>query len=101
MMQTVLAKIANISSNHANPIWAAGQMKEGVKENMKLVNRRTQTMLLQELVRKKIPLKDVSSVEAKQRWNGRGKKDSQMIEFLMRRKLRSVLHEERKQRRRK
>ena len=100
MIQTVLAKIENISSNHANPTWAAGQMQEVIKENMKLVNRRTQTMLLKELIRKKIPLKDVSSVELKQRWNGRGRKDSMMIEFLMRRKLRSALNEERKQRRR-
>ena len=99
MMQTVLAKINNISTNHANPQRAAGRMKESMKESVKLVSRRTQTMLLKELLRRKIPLKDVSNIEAKQRWNGRAKKDLQLIEFLMRRKLRSALQEERRQRR--
>ena len=46
MMQTVRAKITTISTNHANPLWAEGQMSEVLKENMKLVNRVTQTMLL-------------------------------------------------------
>ena len=66
-------------------------MQEVMKESVKLVNRTTQTLLLKELVRRKIPLKDVSSIEMKQRWNGRGKKDVQMIDFLMRRKLRSAV----------
>ena len=57
MEPTVLAKINIISINHANPIWAAGQMQEVIKENVKLVNRTTQTILLNELVKKKIPLK--------------------------------------------
>ena len=52
MEQTVQAKIISISTNHANPRWAAGQMKEVLKENVKLVNRRTQTMLLKDLVKK-------------------------------------------------
>ena len=81
-------------------MWAAGRMQEVMKESVKLVNRTTQTLLLKELVRRKIPLKDVSSIEMKQRWNGRGKKDVQMIDFLMRRKLRSAVQEEKKQRRR-
>ena len=94
MEPTVLAKINIISTNHANPQWAAGQMQEVIRENVKLVNRTTQTILLKELVKKKIPLKDVSSIEEKQRWNGRGKMDLKLIEFLMRKKLRSSRHEE-------
>ena len=85
-MQTVRAKITNISTNHANPQWAEGQMTEVLKENMKLVNRVTQTMLLKELTKKRIPLKDVKSIEVKQRWNGRGKKDRTLIDFLMKKK---------------
>ena len=99
MMLTVRAKIDAISTNHANPTRAAGQMLEVIKENVKLVNRTTQTKLLRELLKRRIPLKDVSSIEMKQRWNGRGKKDLQMIQFLMGRKLRSALREERIQRR--
>ena len=52
MMLTVQAKIENISQNHANPKWAAGQMMEVIKENVKLVNRTTQISLLKELVKK-------------------------------------------------
>ena len=99
MMQTVQAKITNISTNHANPQWAEGQMTEVLKENMKLVNRVTQTMLLKELTRKKIPLKDVKSIEVKQRWNGRGKKDRALIAFLMKKKRRSAIQEEKIKRR--
>ena len=99
MEQTVLAKITNISTNHANPRWAEGQMKEVIKENVKLANRTTQAMLLRELVRRRIPTKDVISIEARQRWNGRGRQDVKMIEFLMKRKLRSAAIELRKQRR--
>ena len=94
MDPTVQAKIDRISQNHANPNWAAGRMLEVIKENVKLVNRTTQTMLLRELVRKKIPLKDVTSIEIRQRWNGRGKKDLRLIEFLMSKKLRSAQAEE-------
>ena len=68
-------------------------MKEVIKENVKLVNRSTQTMLLRELVRKKIPLKDVMSIEAKLRWNGRGPMDLELMQFLMKRKLKSALIE--------
>ena len=99
MMLTVLARCDAISTNHANPQWAAGQMKEVIKENVKLVNRSTQTMLLRELVRKKIPLKDVMSIEAKLRWNGRGPMDLELMQFLMKRKLKSALIKERRQRR--
>ena len=95
MMLTVLARCDIISTNHANPAW-----EEVIKENVKLVNRTTQTMLLRELVRKKIPLKDVISIEAKLRWNGRGKKAVELMQFLMKRKLKSALTEERRQRRR-
>ena len=73
-------------------------MKEVIEENVKLVNRRTQTMLLEDLVRRKIPLKDVISIEEHQRWQGRGRKDVQLIDFLMRKKLRSAILEEKKQR---
>ena len=99
MEQTVLAKITNISTNHANPRWAEGQMKEVIKGNVKLANRTTQAMLLRELVRRRIPTKDVISIEARQRWNGRGRQDVKMIEFLMKRKLKSAAIELRKQRR--
>ena len=99
MMLTIQAKIVNISTNHSNPQWAAGRMKEVIEENVKLVNRRTQTMLLEDLVRRKIPLKDVISIEEHQRWQGRGRKDVQLIDFLMRKKLRSAIMEEKKQRR--
>ena len=51
-------------------------------------------MLLKELTKKKIPLKDVKSIEVKQRWNGRGKKDRMLIDFLMKKKRRSAIHEE-------
>ena len=95
MEPTVQAKINIISTNHANPNWAAGQMLEVIKENVKLVNCTTQTWLLSELVKKKIPLKDVISIEVKQRWNKRGKKDVKLIEFLMMKKLRSSRKEER------
>ena len=98
MEPTVQAKIVNISTNHANPKWAAGQMQEVIKENVKLVNRTTQTLLLVELTRKKIPLKDVRSIEIKQRWNRRSRKDLSLIDFLMRKKLRSSKEEERRQR---
>ena len=74
-------------------------MTEVLKENMKLVNRVTQTMLLKELTRKKIPLKDVKSIEVKQRWNGRGKKDRTLIEFLMKKKRMSAMQEEKIKRR--
>jgi hypothetical protein len=94
MEPTVQAKINIISTNHANPNWAAGQMLEVIKDNVKLVNRTTQTGLLSELVKKKIPLKDVTSIEVKQRWNKRGKKDIKLIEFLMMKKLRSSWKED-------
>ena len=59
---------------HLAPCPQAWEEAEGVmKESVKLVNRTTQTLLLKELVRKKIPLKDVSSIERDQRWNGRGR----------------------------
>ena len=96
MMLTIQAKIVNISTNHSNPKWAAGRLKEVIEENVKLVNRRTQTMLLEDLVRRKIPLKDVISIEEHQRWQGRGRKDVQLIDFLMKKKLRSAILEEKK-----
>ena len=99
MEQTVRAKIITISTNHANPEWAEGQMTEVLKENMKLVKRVTQTMLLKELTRRRIPLKDVSSIEVKQRWQGRGKKDWALIEFLMKKKRKSAILEEKAKRR--
>ena len=99
MEPTVQAKINIISTNHANPNWAAGQMLEVIKENVKLANRTTQTILLKELIIKKIPLKDVTSIEVKQRWNGKGKKDVKLIEFLMKKKLRSSQKEEKAKRR--
>ena len=94
MEQTVRAKIITISTNHANPEWAEGQMTEVLKENMKWVKRVTQTMLLKELTRRRIPLKDVSSIEVKQRWQGRGKKDWALIDFLMKKKRKSAILEE-------
>ena len=99
MEQTIQAKISAISTRHANPRWAAGQMQEVIKENVKLTNRTTQMMLLKELVRRRVPTKDVISVEKNQRWNGRGKKDVQMIDFLMKRKVKSAVQELKKQRR--
>ena len=69
MEQTIQAKISAISTRHANPRWAAGQMQEVIKENVKLTNRTTQMMLLKELVRRRVPTKDVISVEKNQRWN--------------------------------
>ena len=99
MEQTVRAKIITISTNHANPEWAEGQMTEVLKENMKLVKRVTQTMLLKELTRRRIPLKDVSSIEVKQRWQGRGKKDWALIDFLMKKKRKSAILEEKAKRR--
>ena len=98
MEPTVQAKIINISTNHANPTWAAGQMSEVIKDNVKLVSRTTQKLLLLELVRKKIPLKDVRNIEIKQRWNKKSRKDLSLIEFLMRKKLRSAQDEEKRQR---
>ena len=98
MMPTVQAKINTISTNHANPQWAAGQMSKVIKENVKLVNRVTQTHLINELVKRKIPLKDVASIELKQRWNGKGEKDMQMIMFLMKKKLKSAQAEEEQKR---
>ena len=86
MELTTLAKITTISTNHANPEWAEGQMQAVLKENLKLVNRVTQSMLLTELTRRRIPLKDVRSIEIKQRWQGREKKDKALIDFLMKRK---------------
>ena len=56
-------------------------------------------MLLKELTKKKIPLKDVKSLKVKQRWNGRGKKDRTLIDFLMKKKRRSAIHEEKTKRR--
>ena len=63
---------------------------EVIKENMKLVNRTTQTLLLKELCRRKIPLKDVTSIEIQQRWNGRGMQDKKLIELLIKKKLKSA-----------
>ena len=40
-------------------------MKEVIKENVKLVCRTTQSMLLRELSSKRLPLKDVRSIEIK------------------------------------
>ena len=100
MEPTVQAKIENISKNHANPKRAASQMSEVIKENVKLVNRTTQTMLLSKLLRKKIPLKDVRSIELRQRWSRQSKKDLGLIEFLMRKKFRSSQKEEWSQRNR-
>ena len=54
MEPTVQAKINIISTNHANPNWAAGQMLEVIKENVKLANRTTQTILLKELITKRL-----------------------------------------------
>ena len=99
MEQTIQAKISAISTRHANPRWAAGQMQEVIKENVKLTNRTTQMMLLKELVRRRVPTKDVISIERNQRWNGRGKKDVQLIDFLMKRKVKSAVQELKKQRR--
>ena len=99
MEQTIQAKISAISTRHANPRWAAGQMQEVIKENVKLTNRTTQMMLLKELVRRRMPTKDVMSIERNQRWNGRGRKDVQMIDFLMKRKVKSAVQELKKQRR--
>ena len=99
MELTTLAKITTISTNHANPEWAEGQMQAVLKENLKLVNRVTQSMLLTELTRRRIPLKDVRSIEIKQRWQGRDKKDKALIDFLMKRKKKSAIHEEKVQRR--
>ena len=53
---------------------------------------------MKELTKKKIPLKDVKSLKVKQRWNGRGKKDRTLIDFLMKKK-RSAIHEEKTKRR--
>ena len=74
-------------------------MQEVIKENVKLTNRMTQMMLLKELVRRRVPTKDVISIERNQRWNGRGPKDIQMIDFLMKRKMRSAMQELKKQKR--
>ena len=74
-------------------------MQAVLKENLKLVNRVTQSMLLTELTRRRIPLKDVRSIEIKQRWQGRDKKDKALIDFLMKRKKKSAIHEEKVQRR--
>ena len=54
MEPTVQAKINIISTNHANPNWAAGQMLEVIKENVKLANRTTQTILPKELITKRL-----------------------------------------------
>ena len=81
MEQTVLAKITSISTNHANPRRAEGQMKEVIKENVKLANRTTQAMLLRELVRRRIPTKDVTSIEERQRWNNRGRQAAFMTSY--------------------
>ena len=38
-------------------------MQEVIKENVKLTNRMTQMMLLKELVRRRVPTKDVISIQ--------------------------------------
>ena len=79
MEPTVQAKINIISTNHANPNWAAGQMLEVIKENVKLVNRTTQTWLLSELVKKKIPLNEKTRKHTEAEFNSIGKA---MLHFL-------------------
>ena len=59
-----------------------------IKDNVKLVNWTMQTLLLKEWIKRNIPLKDVTSIELKQMWNGKGGKDLKLIQFLMKRKLR-------------
>ena len=69
---------------------------------MKLAMRVKHTRLLRELNFNqkilKIPLKDVISIEKNQWWDNRGKKDLDLMDILMAKKLKSAVKEECSQR---
>ena len=67
MNQTVMAQVSAISTNHPNPSRANRQMLEVIEANQKLSSRVTQKDLIWELIKKNIALKDVASIEYKQR----------------------------------
>ena len=63
MDQTVVVKVTNISANLTNPQRAKDLMLEVIKENVKLTERVSQKHLLQKLLREKLGLNDVLSIE--------------------------------------
>ena len=71
-------------------------MMEVIKENVKLTERVTQKHLLQKLLREKLGLNDVLSIEYKQRSQRKINKerDYGMIEFHMKRKLKDATEDE-------
>ena len=101
MIQTVMAQIDTISATHPNPMRAKRQMVEVTKAVQKLTTRVTQKGLIQKLIRMRLALEDVLSIEKKQREQRMmiKIKDQRMINLLMRRKLQDAIAEENKIRR--
>ena len=79
MKQTVMAQVSNISTTHPNPLRAESQMLEVIKANQKLTMSVTQKDLLRELMRKGLALKDVISIEYKQRQQRRSIKEKDLL----------------------